>query len=150
VAKGDKLTVRNLLGEQLFPKVNGLMNAVPMGQGVTVGKITGMLLELDHQEILGMLEDRGALEKKIQEASQVRANFPSATPLAPARLPPPPPLPFHFTNKPQLPPCTLFCVRFWGRLPGASGLRLSTTVFGPFTCLFLSFFSFYKMWVEGW
>ena len=71
VAANDKPTVRNLLGEQLFPKVQIIMGATPLSPGVTTGKITGMLLELDHQEIIGMLEDNAALEKKISEAGEV-------------------------------------------------------------------------------
>jgi polyadenylate-binding protein len=55
---------KQMIGERLFPLVQAV-------QPVLAGKITGMFLEMDNSELLGLLEDKEALENKVQEAIQV-------------------------------------------------------------------------------
>lgn len=50
-----------LLGERLFPKIQVVEPRL-------AGKITGMLLEMDHKELLGLLNDHRSLINKINEA----------------------------------------------------------------------------------
>ena len=72
VSSADKSTARNILGEHLYPKVQAIMLAAPSQYaGAQPGKITGMLLELDAQEVIGLLDDGGGLAKKISEACDV-------------------------------------------------------------------------------
>lgn len=52
---------KRLLGETLFPLVQAQNNQVP-------GKITGMLLEMDNAELLHLLEDKEAFQRKVEEA----------------------------------------------------------------------------------
>lgn len=52
---------KRLLGETLFPLVAVLNSQVP-------GKITGMLLEMDNAELLHLMEDKEALQRKVEEA----------------------------------------------------------------------------------
>merc|ERR1719473_252605 len=55
---------KQMLGERLFPLIQ---NTHPD----LAGKITGMLLEMDNSELLHLLEDKTALDEKVQEAVQV-------------------------------------------------------------------------------
>ncbi|CAH9078465.1 unnamed protein product [Cuscuta europaea] len=55
---------RMLLGEQLFPLVERLEHE-------NVGKVTGMLLEMDQTEVLHLIESPEALKKKVAEAMDV-------------------------------------------------------------------------------
>jgi len=52
---------KRLLGETLFPLISSLNSQVP-------GKITGMLLEMDNAELLHLMEDKEALQRKVEEA----------------------------------------------------------------------------------
>ena len=55
---------KNQLGEMLFPKISTLDNT-------NAGKITGMLLELEVQELVRLLEEPRELRSKVVEAQQV-------------------------------------------------------------------------------
>lgn len=55
---------KNIIGERLFPLVQLI-------QPTLAGKITGMLLEMDHPEVLLLLESPDALNDKITEALNV-------------------------------------------------------------------------------
>jgi len=61
---------KQMLGERLFPLIQRMYPDL-------AGKITGMLLEIDNNELLSMLEDSDLLNEKIKEAvnvlSQVQA-----------------------------------------------------------------------------
>ncbi|XP_047326593.1 polyadenylate-binding protein 2-like [Impatiens glandulifera] len=61
---------RVMLGEQLYPLVEQLEHE-------NVGKVTGMLLEMDQTEVLHLIEAPDALKKKVGEAMDVLR---SATP----------------------------------------------------------------------
>ncbi len=52
---------KRLLGETLYPRVQGLA-------GPVAGKVTGMLLEMDNSELLHLLEDEEAFRGKVNEA----------------------------------------------------------------------------------
>ena len=54
-----------MLGEHLYPLI--LQQVHPD----IVGKVTGMLLEIDNTELLHMLESREALRAKVEEAVAV-------------------------------------------------------------------------------
>merc|ERR1719510_2616183 len=60
----DNAQAKQLLGEKLFVEVNKYEKEV-------AGKITGMLLEMDNTELILLLEDKNALQSKIQEARGV-------------------------------------------------------------------------------
>jgi polyadenylate-binding protein len=60
----DKGLQRNMLGERLYPLISAENPQL-------AGKITGMLLELDTRDLLGMLVDRGQLRLKVNEAISV-------------------------------------------------------------------------------
>jgi len=55
---------KQALGEAIYPQIHE--KAPHMA-----GKITGMLLEMDNNELLGLLESPDYLDKKVQEAISV-------------------------------------------------------------------------------
>ncbi|KAJ5085937.1 hypothetical protein N7532_010708 [Penicillium argentinense] len=55
---------KQMLGEALYPKIQAQ-------QPELAGKITGMLLEMDNTELLGLLDDDEALRAKVDEALSV-------------------------------------------------------------------------------
>lgn len=55
---------KQILGERLFPLIHDKYPSA-------AGKITGMLLEMDNSDILHMLEDRDALQQRMEEAVAV-------------------------------------------------------------------------------
>jgi len=55
---------KQILGEMLFPKIS-VINAE------LAGKITGMLLEMDNNELINLIEDDVALKAKVDEALAV-------------------------------------------------------------------------------
>ncbi|EPQ66405.1 Bgt-2009 [Blumeria graminis f. sp. tritici] len=55
---------KQVLGEALFPKIQVL-------QPELAGKITGMLLEMENQELVNLIEDNTALRAKVEEALTV-------------------------------------------------------------------------------
>ena len=55
---------KQILGEALYPKI-------AEQQPELAGKITGMLLEMDNNELLGLTNDEGALRAKVSEAMNV-------------------------------------------------------------------------------
>ncbi|KAK4130955.1 polyadenylate binding protein [Trichocladium antarcticum] len=59
---------KQILGESLFPKIQAL-------QPELAGKITGMLLEMDNQELVNLLEDESALIAKVNEAMSVYDDY---------------------------------------------------------------------------
>lgn len=58
LAQADIQTQKQLLGERLFPLIQGMHPDF-------AGKITGMLLEMDNSELLHMLESRESLSAKV-------------------------------------------------------------------------------------
>ena len=58
------LQQKQMLGDHLFPLVQQL-------QSHLAGKITGMLLEIDNEEILHLLQDRACLQARVDEAVAV-------------------------------------------------------------------------------
>ncbi|MFH4975681.1 hypothetical protein AB6A40_002390 [Gnathostoma spinigerum] len=56
---------KQMLGERIYPLIDRIC------QGPDVGKITGMLLEMDNSELLMMLENEELLQSKVQEAVAV-------------------------------------------------------------------------------
>jgi len=62
---------KRLLGETLFPLISSLNSQVP-------GKITGMLLEMDNAELLHLMEDKEALQRKVEEAVETLNNAQAA------------------------------------------------------------------------
>jgi len=56
---------KQMLGERMYPLVQDQVGAEQ------AGKVTGMLLEIDNNELLSMLEDNELLTEKIKEAVQV-------------------------------------------------------------------------------
>jgi hypothetical protein len=57
-----------MIGERIFPLVQEYIPEL-------AGKITAMLLEIDHTELLQMLQNRELLDSKIEEAVQVLRAF---------------------------------------------------------------------------
>lgn len=59
---------KQMLGERIYPLIDRIC------QGADVGKITGMMLEMDNSELLMMLENEELLRSKVQEAASVLAS----------------------------------------------------------------------------
>ncbi|KAF2860625.1 polyadenylate binding protein [Piedraia hortae CBS 480.64] len=59
---------KQMLGEALYPKIYQL-------QPELAGKITGMLLEMENQELLGLTTDEEALRSKVDEAINVYEEY---------------------------------------------------------------------------
>ena len=59
---------KQMLGERIYPLIDRLC------QGPDVGKITGMMLEMDNSELLMMLENEELLQSKVSEAASVLAS----------------------------------------------------------------------------
>lgn len=57
-----------MLGERLYPLISRIC------KDSDVGKITGMMLEMDNGDILGMLESEDQLQTKVNEAAAVLQN----------------------------------------------------------------------------
>ena len=55
---------KQMLGERLYPKVKQVAPQV-------AGKITGMMLEMDNDDVLALLESDAQLLGKIEEATKV-------------------------------------------------------------------------------
>lgn len=70
LAQASQSQRKNMIGEKLFPLVGKL-------QPQYAAKITGMLLEIDNNELLLLLENPEALQAKVSEAMDVlqKANF---------------------------------------------------------------------------
>ncbi|KAL2820947.1 hypothetical protein BDW59DRAFT_150374 [Aspergillus cavernicola] len=64
VASAPPQQQKQMLGEALYPKIQAQ-------QPELAGKITGMLLEMDNTELLGLLEDEDSLRAKVDEALSV-------------------------------------------------------------------------------
>lgn len=62
---------KQMLGERLYPLIGRMCKEI--GKEEQVGKITGMMLEMDNAELLIMLEDEEHLQAKVTEAAQVLA-----------------------------------------------------------------------------
>uniref|UniRef100_A0A6C0DQ24 PABC domain-containing protein n=1 Tax=viral metagenome TaxID=1070528 RepID=A0A6C0DQ24_9ZZZZ len=80
-------TKRDILGEELFIKIEEGMKQVEVQEHIkklennskmTVGKITGMLLELDEESIREIIENSSALAESVLEACDVLAEVPKA------------------------------------------------------------------------
>merc|ERR1712003_79964 len=73
LARMEKSDQKQAIGELLYPKVKNLVNSDDRA-----GKITGMLLELDNEDLLSILEPAAAknLRDKVNEAAQVLAEHP--------------------------------------------------------------------------
>ncbi|MCJ1314460.1 Protein phosphatase PP2A regulatory subunit B [Agyrium rufum] len=63
---------KQLLGEALYPKIQTL-------QPKLAGKITGMLLEMDNQELFGLVDDDDKLREKVEEAMTVYDEYVKAS-----------------------------------------------------------------------
>lgn len=59
---------KQMLGERIYPLIERIY------QGPDVGKITGMMLEMDNSELLMMLENEELLQSKVTEAASVLAS----------------------------------------------------------------------------
>ena len=64
LAQASSADQKQILGERLFPLIKQTHPDL-------AGKITGMLLEIDNEELLHMLEFREALSAKVDEAVSV-------------------------------------------------------------------------------
>ena len=66
---------KNLIGELLFIKVQHILSSTTDGDSTGKSdKITGMLLELDNDELLETLNNEDLLKQKVKEASEVLMN----------------------------------------------------------------------------
>jgi polyadenylate-binding protein len=63
-----------MLGERLFPLISRIC------KDGDVGKITGMMLEMDNTELLMILESEDLLANKVQEAAAVLRQAKGAQP----------------------------------------------------------------------
>ncbi|KAL1888745.1 Protein phosphatase PP2A regulatory subunit B [Sporothrix stenoceras] len=59
---------KQILGEVIFPKIQAL-------QPELAGKITGMLLEMENQELVHLVDDEAALKAKVEEALGVYQEY---------------------------------------------------------------------------
>ncbi|KAH7020936.1 uncharacterized protein B0I36DRAFT_252351 [Microdochium trichocladiopsis] len=59
---------KQMLGELIFPKISAM-------QPELAGKITGMLLEMDNNELVNLIEDESALRAKVDEAMSVYNDY---------------------------------------------------------------------------
>ncbi|KIH94118.1 polyadenylate-binding protein [Sporothrix brasiliensis 5110] len=59
---------KQILGEVIFPKIQAL-------QPELAGKITGMLLEMENQELVHLVDDEAALKSKVEEALGVYQEY---------------------------------------------------------------------------
>ncbi|KDN52520.1 polyadenylate binding protein [Tilletiaria anomala UBC 951] len=59
---------KQILGEAIYPQIQAT-------QGDLAGKLTGMILELPVSELLHLLEDKAALDSKVDEALHVLREF---------------------------------------------------------------------------
>lgn len=64
LAQADPQTQKNMIGERLYPLIHNIKPDL-------APKITGMLLEMDNAELLGLLEDHESLNAKVNEALAV-------------------------------------------------------------------------------
>jgi len=64
IASSQPAQQKQILGEMLFPKIQSI-------NGELAGKITGMLLEMDNNELINLIEDEAALKAKVDEALAV-------------------------------------------------------------------------------
>lgn len=64
LASAEPNEQKQMLGERLFPLIQGMYPGL-------VGKITGMLLEIDNSELVHMLEHGDSLKAKVEEAVAV-------------------------------------------------------------------------------
>ena len=80
-------TKKDILGEELFTKIEEGMKQAEVQEHIknlannskmTVGKITGMLLELDEESIKEIIENPSALAENVLEACEVLAEEPKA------------------------------------------------------------------------
>ena len=62
---------KQMLGEKLYPKIQKM----PPPIGEAAAKITGMLLEMDNEDLLILLEDASALRNKVNEAVKVLDDY---------------------------------------------------------------------------
>ncbi|KAK5652763.1 hypothetical protein OQA88_9616 [Cercophora sp. LCS_1] len=67
-ASGNPQQQKQILGENLFPKIQAL-------QPDLAGKITGMLLEMDNNELVNLYDDEEALRAKVNEAMSVYEDY---------------------------------------------------------------------------
>lgn len=65
---GNVQQQKQILGEAIFPKIQNF-------QPDLAGKITGMLLEMDNQELVHLIEDESALKAKVDEALGVYQEY---------------------------------------------------------------------------
>ncbi|CAF1343561.1 unnamed protein product, partial [Rotaria sordida] len=68
LANATPLEQKQMLGERLFPLIQQI-------QLELVGKITGMLLEIDNTELLHMLESNELLKAKVEEAITILQTY---------------------------------------------------------------------------
>jgi len=69
----DGVDKRQMLGEALYPQIENSLKQMGKQDEHLPGKITGMLLELDQQELSTIIENGEMLNKKINEALEVLA-----------------------------------------------------------------------------
>ena len=67
LAGADEESQKHMLGERLYPLILRLLP----NKTELVGKITGMMLEIDNSELMHMLEHETSLKAKVDEALAV-------------------------------------------------------------------------------